>query len=166
MFQEVGEIAVFDEDIDYYYSTYDRDHYSFYTSDDLLPDLYCFVPDNNGDYVHIIRKEQVEEVNVKWYQFWLREENMNKIYREFKDTDDLSTEAPHYFKRYNSAMDYDFHTTSWKDGHLGPWREKYQRYSKFQVHLYDNTELDENYTYWISKPFSDGSECYTLFTQE
>lgn len=166
MFQDAGEIAAFDEDIDYYYATYDRDHYSLYTSDDLLPDLYCFVPDNNGDYVHIIRKEEVEEVNVKWYQFWLREENINKIYREFKDTDELSTDAPHYFKRYNSAMDYDFHTTSWKDGHIGPWREYYQRYSKFRIHLYDNTELDESYTYWISTPFSDGSECYTLYTQE
>jgi hypothetical protein len=91
---------------------------------------------------------------------------MNKIYREFKDTDSLSTDAPHYFKRYNSRMDYDYHTSSWKDGHLGPWKEKYQRYSKYRIHLYDNTELDENYSYWISTPFSDGSECYTLYTQE
>jgi hypothetical protein len=54
---ENGELEIFEEGIDYYYETYDRDHYSLYTSDDLLPDLYCFVPDNNGDYVHIIRKE-------------------------------------------------------------------------------------------------------------
>ena len=128
VFNKVEEgLEVFKEGVDYYYSTYDRDHFSLYTSDDVIPDLYCFVPDNNGDYVHIIRKEQVEEVNVKWYQFWLRSENMNKIYREFKDTDNLSTDAPHYFKRYNSAMDYDYHNTSWKDGHIGPWREKYQR---------------------------------------
>ena len=167
VFKKVKEgLEVFEEGVDYYYSTYDRDHFSLYTSDDVIPDLYCFVPDNHGDYVHIIRKEEVEEVNVKWYQFWLRSENMNKIYREFKDTDDLSTDAPHYFKRYNSAMDYDYHNTSWKDGHIGPWREKYQRYSKFQVHLYDNTELDEAYTYWVSNPFSDGSECYTLYTYE
>lgn len=160
------EIEKFEEGKDYYCLTYERNSFSLYSADDLTPDLFCFVPDNNGDYVHIIRKEEVEEVAVKWYQFWLRDENLNKIYREFKDTDELSTDVPHYFKRYNSAMDYDYHATSWKDGHLGPWKERYQRYSKFRVHLYDNTELDESYSYWISNPFSDGSECYTLYTRE
>ena len=55
--KETEGLAEFEEGVDYYYSTYDRDHFSLYTSDDVIPDLYCFVPDNHGDYVHIIRKE-------------------------------------------------------------------------------------------------------------
>lgn len=164
VYKDVGEISSFDNDITYYLSTYERKHFSLYSADDQLPDLYYFYPDNNGDYVHIIRKEEVEEINVKWYQFWINSNNVNKIYREFKDSDDLFTDAPHYYKRYNSAMDYEYHPTTWKDGHIGPWREKYQRYSKVRIHVYDNTSLDENYIYWVSNPFSDGSECYTLYT--
>lgn len=164
VYKDVGEISSFDSDTTYYLSTYERKHFSLYSSDDQLPDLYYFYPDNNGDYVHIIRKEEVEEINVKWYQFWINSNNVNKIYREFKDSDDLFTNAPHYYKRYNSAMDYEYHPTTWKDGHIGPWREKYQRYSKVRIHVYDNTSLDENYIYWVSNPFSDGSECYTLYT--
>jgi hypothetical protein len=136
-------------------------------ADDKYPDLYYFVPDDKGDYVHIIRKETVESVDVKWYQFWLKEDNMNKIYREFKDgQDDLNGKAPHYFKRWNKDMDYDFHKAKWKDGKFGAWKEKYQRYSKVRVYIYDNTALDDEYTYWTSNPFSDGSECYTYYNYE
>lgn len=154
----------FSKDVEYYTLINNRSHFSLYKSEDQLPDLFIFVPDNNGDYVHIIRKES-DQVVTKWYEFWKNPDNLNKIYREFKETDDLYTDAPHYFKRYNSQMDYDFHSTSWKDGHIGPWREKYQRYSKYRIHLYDNTELDPQLTYWVSNPFSDGSECYTLYDE-
>lgn len=167
-YKAAGELERFDENTDYYIKTYDRRHFSLYNvADDKYPDLYYFVPDDKGDYVHIIRKETVETVDVKWYQFWLREDNMNKIYREFKDgTDDLTGDAPHYFKRYNKKMDYDFHKAAWKDGKFGAWKEKYQRYSKVRVYIYDNTTLDDEYTYWTSNPFSDGSECYTYFNYE
>ena len=158
------KLTDFSKDVEYYTLISNRSHFSLYKSEDQLPDLFIFVPDNNGDYVHIIRKES-DQVVTKWYEFWKNPDNLNKIYREFKETDDLYTDAPHYFKRYNSRMDYDFHSTSWKDGHIGPWREKYQRYSKYRIHLYDNTELDPQLTYWVSNPFSDGSECYTLYDE-
>jgi hypothetical protein len=32
-----------------------------------------------------------------------------------------------------------------------------------RVHVYDNTILDDEYSYWISTPFADGSECYSYF---
>lgn len=156
----------FDNNETYYVLNYDRQHYSLYDSEDQYPDLYCFTSSADGDYVHIIRDEEKEQVAVKWYEFWKNPNNMNKTYREFKDSDELYTSTPHYFKRYNRAMDYDYHTTEWKDGHIGPWKEYYQRYTKQRVHLYNNTELNPEYTYWVSTPFSDGSECYTLYTAE
>lgn len=163
---EIVELTnYFEEDVDYYVFTNDRRHFSLYDVEDRLPDLFVFIPDNNGNYVHIIRKEQEEQVVTKWYEFWKSPDNLNKIYREFKQEDDLYTSVPHYFKRYNGEMDYDFHAAAWKDGHIGPWKEKYQRYAKYRVHLYDNTQLDPLFTYWVSNPFSDGSECYTLYDE-
>jgi RPA family protein len=92
----------------------------------MYPDLYVFIPDDNGDYVHIIRKENVEAVDVKWYEFWLNETNENKIYREFKDgSDEVNGIAPHYFKRYNSRMDYDFQEIDWSKQQYTAKRVKY-----------------------------------------
>jgi hypothetical protein len=62
------EMEYFDENTDYYHETYDRRHFGLYNvANDKYPDLYVFVPDDKGDYVHIIRKETVETVDVKWY---------------------------------------------------------------------------------------------------
>jgi hypothetical protein len=103
----------------------DKISFSLYKTSDALPELYCFVPDGNGDYVHIIMTEEASNDAAKWYEFWKNSNNINKVYREFKDTDKADTEAAHYFKRYNKNMDYDYHTASWKDGHFGPWKERY-----------------------------------------
>ena len=140
--------------------------FSLYKSDDQLPTLYCFIPDDKGEYVHIIYDEKKEKQSRKWYEFWKNTENLNKDYREFSNTDDLRGDIPHYFKRYNSNLDYDYHPASWKDGHFGPWKERYQRYTKYEVYMYDTTELKPDENYWIANPGEDGREAYYLYTKE
>ena len=142
--------------------------FTLFKEGDYLTRLYIFKEDSNGSYVHII-SEASDPITPKWYQFWVQEGNLYKNFREFDDERDGKNGGVYTtnncFKQYNRELDYTQNFTKWKDGHIGPWKDRYTRYNPQLVHIYEGCELSPDFVYYVRHVCDDGSDYYTPYQQ-
>lgn len=142
--------------------------FTLFKEGDYLTRLYIFKEDSNGSYVHII-SESSEPITPKWYQFWVQKGNLYKNFREFDDEKDGKNggvyKTNNCFKQYNRELDYTQNFTKWKDGHIGPWKDRYTRYNPQLVHIYEGCELSPDFVYYVRHVCDDGSDYYTPYQQ-